>query len=210
MFTVGKILKSNAPYKAQTGLGNLSRVLVTIDDKYLFSMSGDGTVFQVHEHRSTFFAPTPEEVIKDDNIMHTTDVFKPHLGFEYGDFLPHTLPAFADIMREFSDKNIIGRPIFVGLCESPSDKEVSRQSKLDHVHIVFVELERDGKITDHGGAMKRINMTKDDFASQVFGLNLKKSTVHYIDNNGVKTHADVDNIDEIKDMKKLLYKFDNN
>ena len=49
---------------------------------------------------------------------------------------------------------------------------------------------------------------KDKNIMDMPSYDMKKYSVHYINNEGKKVKADVEHIDEIKDMQEFLYKFE--
>ena len=95
-------------------------------------------------------------------------------------------------------------PIFIGRC-SYVNSYATKNAVPNHVQIVFIKT--DGN--DQGYYMPYANLTEDEFISILTDEEQKKMTVHYINNEGVKTKGEVNSMDEITDLKEFLYKFDN-
>lgn len=196
-----QILKGNSSRHAQTGHGEVVTVLYS-DGKHAYAMP-DERVYAIHDHIETF-----EFLYGTSNIIKRFEDFK---GFKFGDAVhvsdeckknwKNIWQDYAAIyFRKQSENNMT--PIFVGKSLDGYDKAIKGK-----IYIVFAPA--DGHTG--GSPLPYVNLTEDEFLSCMYTIDTddKKLTVHYLNTIGEKTKANVNSMDEIKDMKEFLYQITN-
>lgn len=201
-FVTGKIVKGTNPKKAQTGKEQLSKILCSVNE-FIFSMAKNGRVYEISKDVEHFVSPDADEVIGSD-ITRIDDSFSSYFGFNFGDTLPDEFKKFLpkSIDRAFREKDMV--PIFVGMCTTKG-YDVSKDAELNKFYIQFVNAEAvDNK---DGSPIPYVNITDMQFLGCIFPES-KKMVVHYLNLQGEKTEATVNDMSEITDMSQLLYKFE--
>ena len=83
---------------------------------------------------------------------------------------------------------------------------------------VFIGYNKDKKtskffilVPDNGAgeALDNISFTDQELIQKVSSEKQKALSIYYLNTNGEKTKADVNSLEEIKDMKELIYKIEN-
>jgi hypothetical protein len=199
MFKVGNTLRGTKTGYKWTGEGNMVRVVGHIEDgKYMYVMARNGAVYSVHDP-DDFVNAKPDGVSLDAHYKFEKS-YRNRFGFTLGEVLDSRLHDV--IKRHFVSFNKDMTPIFIGECISKNDT-ISSNGEIGKIHISLVKKDKDG-MSGH----RYVNISDMDFARAMLGED-NKLRIHYINNDGMQTFADVNDISEIKDMKKYLYKFQN-
>lgn len=198
-----KILRGSSK-QTHTGKNKLSMVLCKLENGSTYNFCHNGYVYGIHKYLDTFTVPSRTEISEESEFDEMDESFKSFFGFNFGDVLPDAFLKHYEGEHGWEENDVV--PIFLGKCIADIN-ELTNNACEEHVHIVFVR--KDGQ--DEGDYQPYSNITTDDFVETITsgGEEQKKMVVHYINNEGVKTKADVNAVSEIKDLKEFLYKFDN-
>lgn len=203
----GHFVRGTHPDKSQTGRDKITKVLI----KFLDEQTGNGSIYNfcqngracaIHGHLDEIHPPGNLGE-KDLSFVKSFLDFHPFFGIEFGDILPKSFLKKCSMSLE-NWKPSDMTPIFIGKC-GYVNSYATQNGLPNYVHIVFIKT--DGN--DQGYYMPHANLTEDEFISILTDEEQKKMTVHYINNEGVKTKEAVNSMDEITDLKEFLYKFDN-
>lgn len=199
-----KILRGTNKKQSHTGKDRLSMVLCQLENGPIYNLCHNGYVYSIHEDIESYTVPTRTEITDESEFDEMDESFKSFFGFNFGDVLPDSFLKHYEEEHGWTEDQVV--PIFLGKCVADIN-ELTNNACEEHVHIVFVK--KDGN-TDRN-YMPYNNITTDEFVETITsgGEEQKKMVVHYINNEGVKTKADVNAVSEIKDLKEFLYKFDN-
>lgn len=207
----GMFVRGTHPNKHQTGKDHTSRVLIKLfDDKTglgsIYNFCQNGRACGVHGH---------VETLGDVGLLNATDEkfiasffdFTSFLGIEFGDVLPDSFLSKCNLDASSMQNSKLEdmTPIFVGRCIKSRNNYATSYAITDKIHVAFVKT--DGN--DGGFYTPHVNLSEDEFISLLTNEEQKKMSVYYINNEGVKTKGEVNSMDEIKDLKEFLYKFDN-
>lgn len=179
-----------------------------IEEKLFYALSSKNhRIYKVDEED---FMKTNYNDEKIKKFMSDTDKkYMSYIGYDFGDIIPTNVNGYKNLLEDFlgddpSDEDMEkGNLVFLGT--EPEDSGDPDSNLLVRLGWLL-------KNPKEGSAMDETVIEKDQFVKCMLipmENENKKYTIHYINTDGDKTKASVNDTSEIKDMKEELYRMNN-